>query len=137
MNENRVFGGGRQVGALKLPMPSDDARAESLDDGSLQITDALPMGRLGEFVAGLADMVRQGVVETPASFALAVRDGMTVRFERGSVREHVAERIAAAIGGIGDSIREGRVDPSTFLMTLECGCGLRVEREDVEREAAP
>lgn len=120
----------RKVGALKLPLPSGGARAESLDDGSLQIVDALPLGPLGDFVAWVADLVRGGEIEPPASFAVAVSDGTTVRFDRGGARDDAAERMAAAIQGIGESIREGRVDPQAFTLSLECGCGLRLSRDD-------
>jgi hypothetical protein len=145
MDLNRIFarepgawpaprpGGGadmRKIGPLKLPMPSGEARAESLDDGTLQIIDTLPLGPLGDFVADVARMVRVGEVEPPASFAVAVRDGMTVRFERGAVRDDLAARMAGAIEGIADSIRGGRVDAVSFAMSLDCGCGLRVERGD-------
>lgn len=128
--DGRPGRGAKGVGPLALPLPSGAARAESLDDGSLQIVDALPVGRLGEFVGALAGWVRDGTVEPPASFALAVRDGMSVRFERGAVTDDAAERMAAAMEGIGESIREGRVDPQSFAMSLDCGCGLRVSRDD-------
>ena len=120
----------KPIGPLALPMPSETARVESLDDGSLQIRDDLTREGVGRFLLQTGDLVREGLMETPAWFGTSLRDGGSVRFDRGEGADAGA-RLADAMTHMGQSVLDGRIDPASAAFSLDCGCGVKVQR--VER----
>lgn len=125
----------RPLGPLALPMPSEEARVESLDDGSLRIRDVLSREGLGRFLVQSGDLVRDALLETPAWFGVALRDGSSVRFDRGQGDDAPA-RLADAMCHMGRRILDGGLDPESVAFALDCGCGVKVERGDRGRPAA-
>lgn len=115
------------LGPLALPMPSEGARVESLDDGSLRIRDVLSREGLGRFLVQTGDLVREGLLETPAWFGVALLDGSSVRFDRGQGGDAPA-RLADAMCHMGRRILDGGLDPESIAFSLDCGCGVKVER---------
>lgn len=119
----------KPLGPLALPMPSETARVESLDDGSLRIRDTLSRDGLGRFLVQTGDLVREGLLETPAWFGVSLRDGASVQFDRGAGADAPA-RLADAMTHMGRRILDGGVDASSVAFALDCGCGVKVERRD-------
>ncbi|MCO5165845.1 MAG: hypothetical protein M9894_05700 [Planctomycetes bacterium] len=117
----------RPLGPLALPMPSPTAHVESLDDGALQVRDHLSKEGLGTFLVRTGELVRDGLLEPPAWFGASLADGTSVRFDRGEGDEAPA-RLADGMEHMGRSILEGRVDPRSVAFSLDCGCGVLVER---------
>lgn len=123
----------KPIGPLALPMPSESARVESLEDGSLRILDALSREGLGRFLVQTADLVRDGLLETPAWFGVALGDGSSVRFDLGQGGD-APSRLAEAMKHMGARVLDGSLDPVSAAFSLECGCGVRVERRPGDRD---
>ncbi|MBX3469983.1 MAG: hypothetical protein KF878_24160 [Planctomycetes bacterium] len=117
----------RPLGPLALPMPSPTARVESEDDGSLRIRDRLSAEGLGTFLVRSGELIREGLLEPPAWFGASLGDGTSVRFDRGEGGD-AASRLADGMEHMGRSILDGRVDPRSVAFSLDCGCGVLVER---------
>lgn len=127
----------RPIGPLALPMPSETARVESLDDGSLRISDTLSREGLGRFLVQTGDLVREGLLETPAWFGVSLRDGASVRFDRGQGPD-APSRLADAMCHMGRRVLDRVVDPASVAFALDCGCGVKVDRRaGGDRDAAP
>lgn len=122
----------REIGPLALPMPSPTARVESLDDGSLRICDVLSRDGLGRFLVQTGDLVRDGLLETPAWFGVSLADGASVRFDRGE-GDDAPLRLADAMTHMGRKVLDGTIDPVSVAFSLDCGCGVSVERTRGDR----
>jgi len=109
------------LGPLALPMPTPNARAESLPCGSLRIMDDMPREGMAKFWRLAADMVEEGAIEKPARIVLSARGAEHVT----EVPDYMGPKSTAALLLLATEI----CDPSeveSVGFDLACGCGLRV-----------
>lgn len=118
------------LGPLALPMPSPQARAESLEDGSLLIRDTTEHVDLLGFmrqVLGLLKETSPGpTLETPRLLALTLDTGLalTAQFAEGVTPDraavvHMLDQAIAAVEGKA-------LTPKAFRLQLVCGCGVEI-----------